>query len=497
MEQSYVLEMYDISKRFGGVQALENVQLQVKPGEVHALMGENGAGKSTLMKILGGVYTPSGGKILINGQEAEIHNPIDAAGYGIGVIYQEQALVDSLTVADNILLGRIPNTVGWINKREQMNRAQAALDVVAPDIDLTAKISTLSVAKRQFVEIAKAISLNARIVVMDEPTSVLTMTETERLFSLIRKLKTEGISIIYISHRMEEVFTICDRCTVLKDGKYVATTNIADVDNLKIISLMTGRDVADIYPPRSNIAAGEEMLRVEHLQKPGVFEDISFEIHAGEIVGMYGLVGSGRSEVCRALMGIDYLKSGEIFHRGEKIEIKRPMDAIDKGIVYVSEDRKKDGLILRLSVGFNMSISTIRKYAKLGFVQKKQENEAIASMMKVLRVKASGTNQLVKDLSGGNQQKVLLAMWMLVGANVMIIDEPTRGVDIGTKIEIYKIIRELANNGTAIVVISSELPEVIGISDRILVMHQGKLSGEVKGEEATEEGVLLLATGGK
>jgi len=496
MEAKYVLKMSGISKRFGGIQALSGVELAVLPGEVHALMGENGAGKSTLMKILGGVYTHTEGTIEIEGKEVTIKNPIEAAEKGVAVIYQEQALVDSLSVADNILLGRIPNNLGWIDKKTLLQKAKSALDTLDADIGLQVETGTLSVAKKQFVEIAKAISLDAQIVVMDEPTSVLTMTETRQLYDLVRRLKSRGISIIYISHRMEEIFEICDRCTVLKDGCYVGTVKMCDVDRVRLVKMMTGREISNIYPLKGEENIGEELLRVEHLTKKGVFQDVSFSVRAGEIVGMAGLVGSGRTEVCRSLMGIDNLESGEVFLEGEKLLIKRPIDAISKGVAYVSEDRKKDGLILDLSIENNITISTVTRYAKGGFICKKKEYAAINDMLKKLNVKASGVQQAVGNLSGGNQQKVMLANWILVGARVMIIDEPTRGVDVGTKLEIYRIIREIADAGTAVLIISSELPEVLGICDRILVMHQGRLAGEIDSKRATEENILMMATGG-
>jgi len=493
MGKDYIVEMKGISKRFGGVQALKNVDLQILPGEAHALMGENGAGKSTLMKILGGVYTYSEGSIKINGEETIIHSPLDSAEKGIAVIYQEQSLVDSLTVADNIMLGRIPNSHGWIDRKTQMRKAGDALNAVAPDLSLNNEIGELTVAQKQFVEIAKAISMNAKLIVMDEPTSVLTLTETRRLFSLITKLKEQGISIIYISHRMEEIFEICDRCTVLKDGVYVGTEEIKKLNKAKLITMMTGREITNIYPEKDNCIFTEEYLKVEGLTKKGVFDDVSFSLRAGEIVGMSGLVGSGRSEVCRSIMGIDRLDSGEIYVHGKKVTVKTPGDAIKLGLAYVSEDRKKDGLILRLPIQNNITISTINNMARGGFIDNKKEENAIDSMMKELSVKASSVQQEVENLSGGNQQKVMLANWILVGADIMIIDEPTRGVDVGTKVEIYKIIKKLAKKGTAILMISSELSEVIGVSDRIIVMRRGKIAGEIKATDANEENVLSMA----
>ena len=494
METKYIIEMNGISKRFGGVQALKNVQLQILPGEVHALMGENGAGKSTLMKILGGAYTCTEGTIKLVGKEVRFRSPVEAIQQGIAVVYQEQALVDSLSVADNILLGRFPNKCGWIRRKEMLKIAKDALDAAGADLDLNEEAGKHTVAQKQFIEIAKALSMNAKVIVMDEPTSVLTMSETRILFELIRQLKSKGISIVYISHRMEELFEICDRCTVLKDGEYVGTVQMSEVDKPELIRMMTGRKIVNIYPPKTSAVEKREVLRVEHLTKKGVFDDVSFSVCSGEIVGMSGLVGAGRSEVCRAIAGIDRLESGDIYINGEKVQICCPADAIRQGLAYVSEDRKKDGLNLKLSIENNLTITTIHDYAKGGIIDTKKENEAIDRMMTLLDVKAGSVKQKVSDLSGGNQQTVMLANGMLVGAKIMIIDEPTRGVDVGTKVEIYKIIRNLVESGTAVLIISSELPEVLGVCDRILVMREGKLSGEVSADEATEDKVLTMAT---
>lgn len=494
MESNYIVEMEGISKRFGGVRALHNVSLQIAPGEVHALMGENGAGKSTLMKILGGVYTCTDGIIKMNGKEVTFHTPMEAIEAGIAVIYQEQSLVDSLSIADNILLGRIPHKFGWIDKKRQLEKAKKALDSIGSDLDMNEMVGNHSVAQKQFIEIAKTMSMDAKVVVMDEPTSVLTLSESRILFKLINELKSRGIAIVYISHRMEELFEVCDKCTVLKDGEYVGTVNMKDVDKQQLIKMMTGREVSNIYPEKRELEEKEEVLRIENFNKKGVFKDISFSVHAGEIVGMSGLVGAGRSEVCRAIAGIDVFDSGEVYLEGKKLEIRRPSDSIDNGIAYVSEDRKMDGLNLKLSIESNMTLSTIKQYKKGVFIDKKKEKEAIDRMVNLLDVKYGDLKQPVSDLSGGNQQKVMLANWILVNAKVMIIDEPTRGVDVGTKVEIYKLIRNLADEGKAILMISSELPEVIGVSDRILVMREGRITGEVNAADATEQNLLTLAT---
>ena len=496
MEYNYMVEMTNIKKRFSGVKALNGVALKVFPGEVHALMGENGAGKSTLMKILGGAYVLDEGTIKIEGKKISIKNPIESAQAGIAVIYQEQSLINSLSVADNIMLGRIPSKGGWIDSKKQCEIAQEALKTVEADIELTREVGTLSVAQRQFVEIAKAVSMQAKIIVMDEPSSVLTLSETRHMFKLIRELKAQGKSIIYISHRMEEIFEISDRCTVLKDGEYVGTVDTDKIDRIGLIKMMTGREIADIYPKRNGKGIASEVFRVERLCKKNVFENVSFSVKAGEIVGMSGLVGSGRTEVCRAIMGIDRIDSGDILLNGEKLKIKAPRDAIDAGLMYISEDRKEDGMVLELPIETNITLTTVGRYAKCGFIDKKKERAAIQKMIDLLSVKCAGVHQKVGDLSGGNQQKVMLANGILVGATVMIIDEPTRGVDVGTKSEIYKIIKRIAGEGTAIIMISSELPEILGMSDRVLVMHRGSIAAEIDGDEATEENILMYATGG-
>jgi len=496
MKTAYLLEMKGIKKHFGGIQALDGVNFQVKKGEVHALIGENGAGKSTLMKILGGAYTLDEGDIYINGQHIKISNPIEAQKFGIAVIYQEQALVDSLTVADNILLGRIPNNKGIINNKRLMDLAVSAMQHVGASFDPSLEIRELTVAQRQFVEIAKAISMDARIIVMDEPTAVLTLSETEILFKLIRELKKQGCSIIYISHRLEELYCIADTCTVLKDGKYVGTRNIKEVDNELLIRMMTGREILNIYPPPKAEAIGPERLSVSGMTRKKVFEDISFRVHEKEVIGMAGLVGSGRTEVARAIFGVDQIDSGEISIDGEKMNIKNPAAALEKGIVYITEDRKGNGVFLDMPVCDNITISTVKKWSKYGVIQRSKEENAVMELVKKLSVKCSGTQQMVGELSGGNQQKVMIARGLLSNAKIVIIDEPTRGVDVGTKAEIYKIIRSIANEGKAVIMISSELPEIIGMSDRILVMHNGRITGILDGADVTEERILSFATGG-
>lgn len=435
------------------------------------------------------------GEVYIDGERADISTPAGSQKYGVAVIYQEQALVDCLTIADNIMLGRIPNTNGVIDRRELLRRVKQAMEQTGADFDPEQSVGRLSVAQKQFVEIAKAVSMDAKIIVMDEPTSVLTLPETEILFRLIRQLKTQGRSIIYISHRLEELSQIADRATVLKDGNYVGTRSMKDVTKDQLIAMMTGREIKQIYPEK-NTDSGEICLEVKGLTKKGSFADISFQVRKGEVLGFSGLVGSGRSEVCRTIFGVDSYDKGEIWLEGKKMRIKLAGQALDAGIVYITEDRKGDGLFLGMSIGDNISISTLRRVCRYGIIDKKKESKAVQEYLQKLQVKCTGASQPVGDLSGGNQQKVMIARAMLARAKVIIVDEPTRGVDVGTKAEIYKIIRDMADKGCAVIMISSELPEVIGMSNRILVMHDGRITAEISGNDATEEKILSAATEG-
>lgn len=489
----FSLEMKNISKRFGGIHALDQVSLQIRPGEVHALIGENGAGKSTLMKILGGSYKKDGGEIYIDGKLADISSPDAAHSYGISVIYQEQALVDCLTVADNILIGRFPNQFGVIKKDEMQKQALEALEQVGSNIDPQTMLGDLTVAQKQFIEIAKAVAINARILIMDEPTSVLTMPETQVLFRLIKSLQAKGIAIIYISHRLEELAEIADRCTVLKDGKYVCTKEYKDVTKGLLIEYMTGRKITNIYPPHPE-KAGDVCLEAKNLTGHR-FKDISFCLHRGEITGFSGLVGSGRTEVARAIFGADHYRSGEVLLEGKPVCFRKPTQAVEQGVVYVTEDRKGDGLALNMSISNNMVVSVLNRVSKAGVLSKKTERGYSKNLIEKLGVKCSDEQQKIGDLSGGNQQKVMIARAMLTESKVVIIDEPTRGVDVGAKAEIYKFIREMADAGAAVMVISSELPEVIGLSDRIIVMHEGTIRAEIQQQDATEQNILACATG--
>lgn len=491
----YILEMKGIKKRFGGIKALDGVDLRLRPGEVHALLGENGAGKSTLMKILGGSYTKDEGTIYMNGEEVDLSSPEKARRNGIAVIYQEQALVDCLTVADNIMMGHFPNHRGIINDKKMAELSQAAMEQVGATFKPQTMLSQLGIAQKQFVEITKAVALDAKILIMDEPTSVLTLPETKVLFTLIKKLKAQGMSIIYISHRLEELAEIADRCTVLKDGTYVCTCDYQSVTKEQLIEYMTGRKITNIYPEHAK-NVGDVVLEVKGLSG-GNFHDVSFSLRAGEVVGFSGLVGSGRSEVARAIFGADPYTSGEVWLEGHKVKFKLPRQALKSSIVYITEDRKGNGLFLQMPISNNIVASVLSRISRRGILNGKAEREVSQAYISKLSIKCASERQLVGDLSGGNQQKAMIARAMVTKSKVIIIDEPTRGVDVGAKAEIYKIIRQLADENAAVMVISSELPEVIGISDRIIVMHEGKIMAELDHKDATEQKILSYATGGK
>lgn len=492
--------MREIRKTFPGVVALDRVSFDLRRGEVHILLGENGAGKSTLMKILSGAYQKDGGEILIDGREVEIRNPRHSQSLGIGIIYQELNLVPHLSAAENIYLGREPSRAGlpffpFIVDRKAMNRsARELLAGLGVDLDVRRPVGELSIAEQQMVEIAKAVSLDARILIMDEPTAVLTEREIRELFSRIRKLKADGVSIIYISHRMEELFEIGDRVTVLRDGSVVGTRDIADVTKPELIRMMVDRELTQQFP---KVAAprGSEVLRVEGLNRAGVLRDISFSLCEGEILGIAGLLGSGRTELARAIFGLDRTDSGRIHIKGKLQRIASPRRAINLGLGFLTEDRKTQGLVLPLSVRENICLPSVDAFSRMGIVSRSREAEAAAKYCKDLRIKTTGLEQRVVNLSGGNQQKVVLSKWLVSRGDILIFDEPTRGIDVGSKAEIYELMNRLTARGAAIIMISSDLPEVLGMSDRILVMHQGRINGEFSAAEATQEKILHRALG--
>ncbi len=494
----YVLEMRDITKRFPGVLALDKAQLQLRPGEVHCLLGENGAGKSTMMKILAGAQQKDSGAILLDGQEIEIHSPHHAQQLGISMIYQEFNLSPYLSVAENIFLGREPRIgrTPFIDWRRLYTDAREILGRIKVDLDVKRPVYELSIAQQQMVEIAKALSVNAKIIVMDEPSATLTDHELVALFDLIKGLRRQGIGIIYISHRLEEVFEIGSRVTVMRDGQHVATHDACDLKREDIIRMMVGRELKDEFP-KEIFARGGEKLRVEGLTRAGHFRDIGFTLHTGEIVGLTGLVGAGRTEVARAIFGADKITGGKIFLDGKEITVVSPQDAIAHGIGLLTEDRKHQGLVLGMTVRENTTLANLKSLMRGPFVDRRRERAIAEEYVKELHIKTPSIEQTAQNLSGGNQQKVVLAKWLYTKSQVLIFDEPTRGIDVGAKVEIYKLMNELVRKGVGVLMISSELPEVLGMCDRILVMHEGKLSGELSRAEATQEAIMRLATGEK
>lgn len=496
-EKKPLLSMINISKVFPGVKALDDVQIDAYSGEVLALLGENGAGKSTLMKILSGVYKKDKGKIFIKGEEINIHGIKDAERLGISIIHQELSLLPNLPVYENIFLGneKFSAFTRRLDKNEMKNKSDKLLKEIGCNIDVRAIVKDLNVGEMQIIEIIKAVSKNSQIIVMDEPTTALTDVETEKLFEIIEKLKKQGIAVIYISHRMDEIFKICDRVTVLRDGKYIGHATVREVTKDDLISMMVGRKLEEQFP-YVKINKKETLLKVDNLCWKDKIKNVSFEAKEGEILGIAGLMGSGRTEVAKLIFGEYKKTSGEIYISGKNVSIESPKDAIENGVAYLSEDRKKEGLILNMSVAQNMTLCNLNKYENtFKRLSKKQELGEVNKYIDKLSIKTPGPHQLIRNLSGGNQQKVIIAKWVMISPNVLIIDEPTRGIDVGAKKEIYDVLNELKNNGKAIIMISSDMPEILGISDRILVMHEGKISGELSREESTQEAVMKYAIG--
>lgn len=488
-----LLEMRAISKSFPGVNALRGVDLSLKAGEVLALLGENGAGKSTLMKVLGGAHPPDEGSIQIAGQTVDIHSPTLSRAAGIAVIYQEFNLVPGLTAVDNIFLGQESTASGFIARRAERTEAQRLFEQLGVEVDLDVPCRNLTTAQQQLVEIAKALALQARIIVMDEPSAALTSHEVERLFQIIRDLKAKQIGIIYISHRLEEIFTIADRVMVLRDGVKVGERPIAQLDRHQMIQMMVGRQLTDEFPPR-HVRRGEPILQATNLRRGRRVQDVSLTLHRGEILALTGLVGSGRTEVVRLLFGADPLEGGAIRLNGRALNLSSPRDAIACGIGLLTEDRKLQGLVLRHSACENFGLPNLDRLSRRGFVQLDQERREFNGYARSLQVKLSHPEQRVGLLSGGNQQKIVLAKWLARNCEVLIFDEPTRGIDVGAKYEIYQLMNQLLAEGKAILMISSELPEVIGMADRILVMHEGRMTGEIPdARSATQEEIMRLA----
>lgn len=495
MEKNQILEFQHISKSFIGVKALSDISFKVQKGEVHALLGENGAGKSTLMKILSGAYTKDEGKIIFEGKEVQARNAKESEKLGISIIYQELNLIPELSVAENIYLARQPVKKGIIDWKGMNRAAEEMLESIDMRIPPRTKVASLSVAQRQMVEIAKAISINAKLVIMDEPTSALTDSETQKLFHVIRSLKSRGITVIYISHRMEEIFEICDSFTILRDGRFISTGAIRDVSSDKIIEDLVGRPLTQVFPEKHN-RIGDVILEARDISNGREVKGVSFDLKEGEILGFAGLVGAGRTETLKALFGADRHAKGQVRLYGKEVKIRSPKDAIRQGIGFLPEDRKKEGLVTELSVVDNVVMAKPENAISKGIFSAGRAREICSRYIRELMIKTPSETQKAKYLSGGNQQKVVLAKWLNCEPGIIILDEPTRGIDINAKMEIYNIIVRLAEEGRSIILISSEMQEIIGLCDRVNIMFEGRISGQLSREELTQEEIMKYATGG-
>jgi inositol transport system ATP-binding protein len=491
----YLLEVDDVRKEFPGVVALDNVEFKLRRGSVHALMGENGAGKSTLMKIIAGIYTPDSGSFKLRGVDIRLKNPLDALENGIAMIHQELNLMGPMTVAENIWIRREPLSVlGFVNHSEMRRRTEDLFRNLNIDIDPMVEVRTLSVANRQMVEIAKAVSFNSDVLIMDEPTSALTEKEVKHLFTIIGALKADGKGIIYITHKMNELFEIADEVSVFRDGKYIATKIAKDVTRDQIIRMMVGRDITQMFP-KETVPIGDVVLSVKNLTLEGIFHDVSFDVRAGEILGIAGLVGSGRSNIAETVFGVSPATSGTISIRGKELVVSSPSVAMANGMAFLTEDRKETGCFLLLDIQENTQMAVLQtKYVKLGFVQ--QHDLAVDSkvMSDRLRVRTPDMQEPIINLSGGNQQKVLISRWLLTKPRILILDEPTRGIDVGAKAEIHRLVSELVKDGVAVIMISSEMPEVLGMSDRIMVVHEGRVTGFLDRKDADQVKIMELAS---
>ena len=490
------IEMRGIDKSYGSNQVLKQAGFTLESGEVHALMGENGAGKSTLMKILTGVYTKDAGTVLVDGKEVNYKNPQEAEKAGIVFIYQELNVMFDLTVEKNLFMGKeIHGKFGICDKKAMQKKAQEALNILGVNISPKTVMAELSVGQQQMVEICKALMADAKVIIMDEPTAALTQSETVALFKVIESLRKKGVSMVYISHRMEEIFELCDRITVLRDGSYIGVKNNPETNMNEIVKMMIGREIGERYPSR-NVKIGKEVLKVKELTRKGTFHDVNFSVRAGEVLGVSGLMGAGRTEIMQAIFGNLSYESGTIEIDGKEVKISNPRQAMEHGIGFITEDRKTEGLMLDKSIRENISLCNLRRISKSSVISREAEKNMVAEAIKDLHIKCFGSYHECNNLSGGNQQKVVLAKWILTNPKILILDEPTRGVDIGAKKEIYSIINKLAAQGVAIIMVSSELPEVLGMSDNIMVVREGEVRGIISYEEANQERVMTLATGG-
>ncbi|PUA17406.1 sugar ABC transporter ATP-binding protein [Glaciimonas sp. PCH181] len=492
----YILSLSDVTKRFPGVLALDKVSFDLKKGEAHAVCGENGAGKSTLMKVISGVFQPDEGTILYKGNTCQFASSMEAQTVGIAIIHQELNLVPHLSVAENIFLAREPKKGWFIDNAKMCADAQFFLDQLKLQIKPTDLVKSLSVAQQQMVEIAKALSLNAEVLIMDEPTSSLTESETEQLFKIINTLKNDGVSIVYISHRLDEMVHIIDRVTVMRDGKYVSTDDFSTISVDQIVSKMVGRSLDSKFPERTSIPTEEILLSVKDLTRKDVFGPVSFDLYRGEILGFAGLMGAGRTEVARAIFGADAISGGAIYLGESEVVINSPIDAIKQGIAYLSEDRKKDGLLIKMSVANNISMTNMASLSdRFGFIQFAQEERIAKEYVQALDIKTPSCHQIVKNLSGGNQQKVAISKWLYRGSKILFFDEPTRGIDVGAKFAIYQLLDKLAADGIGVVMITSELPEILGMTDRVAVFHEGKIATILSSKATSQEEIMHFASG--
>lgn len=494
-EKLPILRFEGVSKFFAGVTALKGVSFDIRLGECHALVGENGAGKSTLGKIVAGIHAPDEGRLWVRGRPVRFANPLDAVRAGVGIVHQELCFCTHLSVAENLCLGRMPTRWGFLRRGQMRDRARAMLAEIGADLDVDAPVFSLSTGQEQMVQIAGAVGSGADIIVMDEPTSSLSLAETQRLFELIDRLKSRGATLVYVSHRLEEIFRLCDRITVLRDGRHIETAAVRDMNMDRIVQAMIGRAVEQYFPEHLEAKAGIERLRVEGLCSPGKFNDIGFSIRAGEVVGLAGLVGAGRSEIARAIFGLDPKATGKIYVDNKPADIRSPRQAMALGIGFLPEDRKTQGLILNLGGRANLSLPILDRLSRLGFVRTGVERGLARGFFERLRVRTPRLDTPVAALSGGNQQKIALAKWLASQCKILLIDEPTRGVDVGAKAEIHALIDQLAREGAAVLLISSELPEVLNLSTRIIVLREGRRQGELPRAQANQEALMRLMAG--
>lgn len=490
-----MIELSRITKHFGSVQALQEVDFSLFPGEVHALVGENGAGKSTLVKILAGVHRADAGVMKVAGEVVDLHSPTQAQALGIAVVHQEPMLFPDLDVAENVFMGRHPRDrlgrVDWKLMYREVDLLLRSLDV---PLSSHTPVQGLSVAEQQLVEIAKALSLQARVLVLDEPTAALSAHEVDELFLIVKQLRERDVAVLFVSHRLDEVFEIADRLTIFRDGTHIITAPVGEINTEDMIKHMVGRELANLYP-KGEANIGEVVLEVRHLTRSGEFTDVNFQLRQGEILGFAGLVGAGRTEIARVLFGIDRAQSGEIWLKGKRVHLRSPQDAMNHGIAYVPEDRHQQGLIMNFSIASNITLSILQQVSHLGLIDPRREQKIASKYSSQLNVRSTGVEQLVNALSGGNQQKVVLSKWLATNPSVLILDEPTRGIDVGAKAEVHHIISDLAAEGLAIILISSELPEVLAMADRVMVLHEGSVTGTFARAEATQERVMFAATG--